>query len=89
MSFSAKYRIAMSGTSVENKLSELWSIMQFTNPVLLGSLTNYTKRFVLAIQNDGDVVLFCVALLGLVKLGWFRGFCVWYFWAVTGAFVYL
>lgn len=57
MGFSAKCRIAMSGTPVENRLTELWSIMQFTNPGLLGSLTAFTKRFVTPIQKEGDVEL--------------------------------
>ena len=35
----AANRVAMTGTPVENRLSELWSIMQFLNPGLLGSLT--------------------------------------------------
>ena len=30
-------RLAMTGTPVENRLSELWSLMEFTNPGLLGS----------------------------------------------------
>ena len=32
----AATRIALTGTPVENRLSELWSIMEFTNPGLLG-----------------------------------------------------
>ena len=34
--FPARNRIALTGTPVENQLSELWSIMEFTNPGLLG-----------------------------------------------------
>src|SRR5258708_25363299 len=32
----ARYRIALTGTPVENRLSELWSIMEFLNPGYLG-----------------------------------------------------
>ena len=41
----AQRRIAMTGTPVENRLSELWSIMQFLNPGLLGSEKGFRERF--------------------------------------------
>ncbi len=44
---SARARIALSGTPIENRLSDLWSIFDFINPGLLGSgkeFTNYLKR---------------------------------------------
>ena len=43
----ADARIALTGTPVENRLSDLWSIFDFTHPGLLGSahvFTNFTKR---------------------------------------------
>ncbi len=43
----AQTRIALTGTPVENRLSDLWSIFDFTHPGLLGSgkdFTNFTKR---------------------------------------------
>jgi non-specific serine/threonine protein kinase len=46
-SIQAKARIALTGTPVENRLSDLWSIFDFINPGLLGSgkeFTDYTKR---------------------------------------------
>ena len=33
----ADHRVALTGTPVENRLAELWSIMDFLNPALLGS----------------------------------------------------
>lgn len=57
MGISAKVRIAMSGTPVENRLSELWAIMHFANPGFLGSLVAFTERFVNPIQKGGDKVL--------------------------------
>ena len=41
----APIRIAMSGTPVENRLSEYWSIMDFTNQGYLGSLKNFVDKF--------------------------------------------
>jgi SNF2 family DNA or RNA helicase len=50
----ADRRIAMTGTPVENRLSELWSIMQFLNPGLLGSEKGFRERFAIPIERDGD-----------------------------------
>jgi SNF2 family DNA or RNA helicase len=47
-------RIAMTGTPVENRLSELWSIMHFLNPGMLGSEKAFRERFTLPIERDGD-----------------------------------
>ncbi len=48
------YRIALSGTPIENRLMELWSIFQFLNPGLLGSQRYFKKRFSLPIERYGD-----------------------------------
>ncbi len=45
-SLQADFRIALSGTPVENRLEELWSIMRFLNPGLLGSSEQFGQRFV-------------------------------------------
>ena len=45
-SLQANFRIALSGTPVENRLEELWSIMRFLNPGLLGSSEQFGQRFV-------------------------------------------
>jgi non-specific serine/threonine protein kinase len=50
----AEQRIAMTGTPVENRLSELWSIMQFLNPGILGSEKGFRERFAIPIERDGD-----------------------------------
>ncbi|KKO54875.1 DEAD/DEAH box helicase [Paenibacillus sp. DMB20] len=52
--FPAKHRIALTGTPIENKLSELWSIYDFMNPGYLGSLRAFTNRFIQAIEKDRD-----------------------------------
>ncbi len=50
----AERRIAMTGTPVENRLAELWSIMQFLNPGLLGSERSFRERFAVPIERLGD-----------------------------------
>lgn len=45
--FRSKWRCAATGTPVENRLSDLWSIFDFLNPGLLGTLPNFRARFVM------------------------------------------
>lgn len=45
MKLHANHRIAMTGTPVENRLSELWSIFQFLNPGYLGSHAFFKARY--------------------------------------------
>jgi len=45
------FRVALTGTPVENRLSELWSIMDFINPGLLGSAGEFRARFVLPVER--------------------------------------
>ncbi|MDO8553303.1 MAG: DEAD/DEAH box helicase [Candidatus Micrarchaeota archaeon] len=49
-----KIRIALTGTPIENRLSELWSIMQFLNPGYLLSWEEFKEKFALPIENDFD-----------------------------------
>ena len=48
------FRIALTGTPVENRLSELWSIMHFLNPGYLGSQDRFRKTFALPVERYGD-----------------------------------
>jgi len=50
----ARHRVAMTGTPVENRLSELHSIMDFLNPGLLGSATGFQERFAHPIERYRD-----------------------------------
>ncbi len=43
----SQHRLALSGTPIENKLTELWSIMDFLMPGYLGSLKKFKDRYVL------------------------------------------
>ncbi|HEY9392115.1 MAG TPA: DEAD/DEAH box helicase, partial [Mycobacteriales bacterium] len=47
-------RIALTGTPVENHLGELWSIMDFANPGLLGPKAEFHRRYAVPIERDGD-----------------------------------
>ncbi len=53
-SLPAAFRIALTGTPVENRLSELWSIMHFLNPGYLGSRQGFRREFGLPIERYGD-----------------------------------
>jgi SNF2 family DNA or RNA helicase len=47
-------RLALTGTPVENHLAELWSIMEFCNPGLLGSAKAFRERYQEPIERHGD-----------------------------------
>lgn len=51
-SLSAKHRIALTGTPIENRLSELWSIYDFMNPGFLGSAHGFQQRFSNPIEKE-------------------------------------
>ena len=50
----APRRIALTGTPVENRLTELWSIMQFCNPGWLGTPDRFRRRFAAPIEKRHD-----------------------------------
>lgn len=47
-------RIALTGTPVENRLSELWSIMEFLNPGYLGRHEQFRQRYIVPIERYND-----------------------------------
>ncbi|MBB4962379.1 DEAD/DEAH box helicase [Micromonospora polyrhachis] len=47
-------RVALTGTPVENNLTELWSILDWTTPGLLGTLTGFRARWARPIEADRD-----------------------------------
>ncbi len=51
---SAPYRIALTGTPVENNVGDLWSLMDFLNPGLLGTQSDFRKRYFVPIQLYGN-----------------------------------
>jgi superfamily II DNA or RNA helicase len=50
----ASHRFALTGTPVENRLAELWSILEFANPGLLGPLEAFRRDFALPIERYGN-----------------------------------
>lgn len=50
----AAFRLALSGTPVENRLAELWSVMHAVNPGLLGTAQRFGERFVALIERQHD-----------------------------------
>jgi len=53
-SLTASSRIALTGTPIENRLMDLWSIFNFLNPSLLGTKASFRKTFELPVQRDKD-----------------------------------
>ncbi len=51
----ATRRVALTGTPVENRLAELWSLMHVLNPGLLGTRTDFTRRFAAPIETNNDL----------------------------------
>jgi len=53
----ATVRVALTGTPVENRLSDLWSILDWTTPGLLGSLESFRRRVAIPIERYGDMAV--------------------------------
>lgn len=50
----ARARVALTGTPVENNLSELWAILDWTTPGLLGRLGTFRTRYAQAVEGGQD-----------------------------------
>ncbi|GCB51770.1 DEAD/DEAH box helicase [Streptomyces sp. NL15-2K] len=53
-SIGARARVALTGTPVENNLSELWAILDWTTPGLLGRLGTFRTRYAQAVEDGQD-----------------------------------
>ncbi|MCX2929032.1 DEAD/DEAH box helicase [Mycobacterium sp. CVI_P3] len=52
--FHAEHRVALTGTPVENRLAELWAVMDFLNPGLLGSPEVFKARYAVPVEKYGQ-----------------------------------
>ncbi len=52
----AGQKMALTGTPVENRLSELWSILDAVNPGLLGGLESFRRRYGTPIERHQDEI---------------------------------
>ncbi len=50
----AQARIALTGTPVENRLTELWSVLDWTTPGLLGPLERFRRTVAVAVERNRD-----------------------------------
>ncbi len=55
LKLTAPHRLALTGTPVENRLRDLWSIFNFLNPGYLGKEAQFRKVFELPIYKDNDM----------------------------------
>ena len=53
-SLRAQFRVALTGTPVENRLAELWSILEFLNPRLLGPQAEFRREYAIPIERYGQ-----------------------------------
>jgi SNF2 family DNA or RNA helicase len=56
LKLTADHRLALTGTPVENRLLDLWSIFNFLNPGYLGKQAQFRKTYELPIQRDNDAL---------------------------------
>ncbi len=54
MQLQGDFKMAMTGTPLENHLGELWNLFQFINPGLLGSIERFNDKFAAPIEKYGD-----------------------------------
>lgn len=57
MQLKSDNRVMLTGTPVQNHLSELWNLFQFVNPGLLGNFEDFSRRFIIPIEQNGDKVM--------------------------------
>ena len=55
-SLDAPYRIALTGTPIENRLMDLWAIFNYLNPGYLGTVTQFRRAYEIPIQRDSDEI---------------------------------
>ena len=53
-SLHSKHRLSLTGTPIENSLSDLWSQLNFLNPGQLGSFKSFRENYILPVERDQD-----------------------------------
>lgn len=56
-SLNSQYRLALTGTPIENSLIDLWAQVNFLNPGLLGGLKQFKKSYVLPIEKQNNALV--------------------------------
>ena len=54
MSLQGRFRVATTGTPIENHLGELWNLFQFLNPGMLGSFQRFNEKYTIPITKNND-----------------------------------
>ena len=54
MKLKADSRVILTGTPIQNYLSELWNLFQFLNPGLLGTFDSFMNKYILPIEKEGN-----------------------------------
>jgi SNF2 family DNA or RNA helicase len=54
MKLKAENRVILTGTPIQNYLSELWNLFQFLNPGLLGTFDSFMNKYIIPIERDGE-----------------------------------
>lgn len=54
MQLNGEFRLLLTGTPIQNHLSEIWNLFEFANPGLLGTFPHFFQKFILPIEKSGD-----------------------------------
>lgn len=54
MQLASAARVLLTGTPIQNHLSELWNLFEFANPGFLGSFQDFAERFVIPVEKNRD-----------------------------------
>ncbi|KAJ8940277.1 hypothetical protein NQ318_007648 [Aromia moschata] len=64
--FRTPYRIMLTGSPMQNNLTELWSLFDFTNPGMLGNLTTFQEHFATPFCMEATALSVATALKNII-----------------------